>query len=449
MQIPSHHADLGEISHIPPGGIKYHPVVSEPDRLSTYTGLDDYDILFEARHGRGVLDNRPRLSGEAIVTSSIGMTPVSLSVGMTEDLAVRIEPIPDSGLLPTSQKEHVSTSVDPSMIGHRVVSPVSSGHIIGEGAAIFTDMTETMLTTLDQQMALSSEAQKPEGSLTDNILTSGQIICSSMVGEFQTRSQTIHDTMNIYPDLYLPVAENYKINDQFYGYTHSMSADNNPMVLVELKRLSYRYGTTIYAVDRVNRTMCGKFSVGYRVINERPPVKPQFRPTSLEDEYTLVQPTYVNTLPRTTSIVTPLAKSTPMTQTLCMPTISAASPHMGDILEPASNEQVRATYLERQMKEMDSVKLPSDIPSLEDVVSIRPESLPNRIHIFCQEKRDKRKQEWESHRVALEKIKESKEKQCHQQRQEERDAILCSDVTKSGKNQSCFEKLHQQSFYYF
>ena len=39
-------------------------------------------------------------------------------------------------------------------------------HIIGEGAAIFTDMTETMLTTLDQQMALSSEAQKPEGSLT-------------------------------------------------------------------------------------------------------------------------------------------------------------------------------------------------------------------------------------------------------------------------------------------
>ena len=80
MQIPPHHADLGEISHIPPGGIKYHPVISEPDRLSTYTGLDDYDTLFEARHGRGTLDNMPRSSGEAIVTSSIGMTPVSLSV---------------------------------------------------------------------------------------------------------------------------------------------------------------------------------------------------------------------------------------------------------------------------------------------------------------------------------------------------------------------------------
>ena len=136
------------------------------------------------------------------------------------------------------------------------------------------------------------------------------------------------------------VAENYRISDQFYGYTDSMSADNNPMVLVELTGLSYRYGTTIYAVDRVNRTMYGKFSVGYRVINERATVKPQFRPTSLEDEYTLLQPTYANTLPGTTSIVTPLAKSTPITQALQMPTISAVSPHMRDILEPASNKQV-------------------------------------------------------------------------------------------------------------
>ena len=54
----------------------------------------------------------------------------------------------------TNQKEHISMSADPSMMGHRVVSPISSGHIIGEGAAIFTDMTETMLTALDQQMAL-------------------------------------------------------------------------------------------------------------------------------------------------------------------------------------------------------------------------------------------------------------------------------------------------------
>ena len=75
------------------------------------------------------------------------------------------------------------------------------------------------------------------------------------------------------------------------------------------------------------------------------------------------------------------------------------------------------------MKEIDSVKVPSDIPSLEDGVLLRPESLPSRIQSFCQEKRDKRKQEWDSHRVALEKMKESKEQQCCQQSQEERDAV--------------------------
>ena len=32
----------------------------------------------------------------------------------------------------------------------------------------------------------------------------------------------------------------------------SVSTDNNQMVLVELTGLSYRYGTTIYVVDRVN-----------------------------------------------------------------------------------------------------------------------------------------------------------------------------------------------------
>ena len=96
----------------------------------------------------------------------------------------------------------------------------------------------------------------------------------------------------------------------------SMSADNNPMIPGGLTGLSYRYGTSIYAVDRVNRTMYGKFSVGYRVISEKASVKPQFKPTSLEDEYTIMQPTYVNTLPGTTSMVTPLAKSTPITQAL-------------------------------------------------------------------------------------------------------------------------------------
>ena len=86
------------------------------------------------------------------------------------------------------------------------------------------------------------------------------------------------------------------------------------MVLVELKGLSYPYGMSIFAVDRVNGTMYSKIDVGYRMISEKAMVKPQFRPTSLEDEYNDMQPPYVNTLPGTSSIDTPIAKSTPVTQ---------------------------------------------------------------------------------------------------------------------------------------
>ena len=75
-----------------------------------------------------------------------------------ENLMTGVGSIPDSGPPLTNQREHVSMSADPSLMGHGVLSPKSSGYIIGEGAAIFTDMTETMLTTLDQQMALSNEA---------------------------------------------------------------------------------------------------------------------------------------------------------------------------------------------------------------------------------------------------------------------------------------------------
>ena len=69
MQMPPHCVDLNETAYIPSGGIEYHPVVLESDRLSTYMGLDDYDTLFEARHGRGALDHMPITSGGMITTS--------------------------------------------------------------------------------------------------------------------------------------------------------------------------------------------------------------------------------------------------------------------------------------------------------------------------------------------------------------------------------------------
>ena len=201
--------NLNETAEIP-GGIGYHPVAMESDRLSTYTGLDDYDTLFKARHGRGALDHVPRKSKEVVITSSMGITPTTLSTGLIANPMDKVEPAFDNESLHTSQRECVSMRTDP--LRHTVVSP-SSGHIIGEGAAIFTDMMETMLTALDQQMAMSSDAQKPEGSLNGNIMTAGQLIGNNQIGESQARTRITPDTKDIYPDLYLPVAENYRISD--------------------------------------------------------------------------------------------------------------------------------------------------------------------------------------------------------------------------------------------
>ena len=97
--------------------------------------------------------------------------------------------------------------------------------------------------------------------------------------------------------------------------------------------------------------------------------------------------------------------------------------HVRDILEPTPNEQVRPTYLERQMRQTNSIKLPSGMRSLKDGMVPRSESLQHRKQNFCCEKRDKRKQEWESHKIALEKMKESKKQQQCQQNQKERDAV--------------------------
>ena len=136
------------IANAPLGGVKYHPVATESDRLSTYMGLDDYDTLFEARHGRGALGNVPRTSGEVITTSSIGITPTTLSTGMIVNPMIEVGPTFNDGPLHPNQREHISVSTDPSVMGHRVASS-SSGLIIGEGAAIFMDIMETMLTALD------------------------------------------------------------------------------------------------------------------------------------------------------------------------------------------------------------------------------------------------------------------------------------------------------------
>ena len=259
-------------------------------------------------------------------------------------------------------------------------------------------------------MAMSSDIQKSKGlSIGDNQMKESQ--------------SKIQITSERYPDLFLPVVENHRGSDCFCGYSDSLSADNNPMVLVKLESLSYQYRTSIYAV-RVNGTMYGKFSIGYKIIPEKATVIPQFQQTPVEDEY---KPTYVNTLPGTTDIDTPIAKSMPVTQASQMPVLPNVSLFERDILEPMSSEQARSAYLERQIQGMSSMRLPLYIPLLEDE-SCASTNLPNRIQAFCQEQKEKRKYEWESIRVALEKMKESKGKYCKQQAEEERDAAYAQMV---------------------
>ena len=171
-------------------------------------------------------------------------------------------------------------------------------------------------------------------------------------------------------------------------------------------------------MDRVNGTMYGKFSVGYKIIPEKATVIPQFQQTPVEDEH---RPTYENTLPGITDIATPMAKSTPVTQASQTPVLTNVPLTERDIVEPMSSERARTAYLEHQIQDMSSVRLPLNIPSMEEE-SHAPTDLSDRIWAFCKERKEKRKHEWESIKVALDKLKESKGKHLQQQDEKEREA---------------------------
>ena len=244
----------------------------------------------------------------------------------------------------------------------------SSSEIIGEGAAIFTDMMETILDILDKEIAMSPGSQQQTKGLSSN---------DNQIDVTKSKEPKAFPQKEDYPDLFLPIMENYRISEHFHGYSDSLSADNNPMVLVELSNLSYRYGMSIYAVDRFNGTMYGKFSVGYRMIPEKAMVIPQCQ--HMEGEYV---PAYENTLRGITNMATPIAKSTPVTQASHIP-VTKTIPER-DIVEPMSSERARATYLENQIQDMSSVWLPSNIPLMEEG-SCALTNLTRRINTFCKE----------------------------------------------------------------
>ena len=102
-------------------------------------------------------------------------------------------------------------------------------------------------------------------------------------------------------------------------------------------------------------------------------------PTSLGSVSLTSEPLYMSKLPGTTSMGIPMTESTPVPwvgTTLFRP---IPTPHICDILEPSANEQARADYLERQMRYMNSVQLPSSIPISGDDISLEEDSLSRRI----------------------------------------------------------------------
>ena len=81
---------------------------------------------------------------------------------------------------------------------------------------------------------------------------------------------------------------------------------------------------------------------------------------------------------------------------------------------------------------MGSVRLPADGSPLEDESHVSTD-LSGRIQTFCKEQMEKRKLEWESIRVALDKMKEDKGKQ-HKQQTEGKDVTysqLARDIEKT------------------
>ena len=359
-------------------------VNTETDRVSSFTGLDDYDTLFTARHGRGALDPVPTFSDQTFKTS--------LDIPNPKAGPELINPMEQ--LLPTYDE---AATIQKESRRSRTTPPGSE--IIGEGAAVFTDMTETILDALDKQVDTSTSYQQDEKET-----------------KLKEKSQVLTQKDD-FPDLFLPVRENYRISDRFCGYSDSLSADNNQMVLVELNNLSYRYGTSIYAVDRVNGTMYGKFSVGYKLIPEKATIIPQYQSTGMESGRT---PAYENTLPGITGVPTPITESTPVTHPYHIPITRAGI--ASNMVQPVSSEEARARYLEKQMKGMESVKLPTNISSLEEEPFVSMD-LAKRIDTFCKQQKEKRRKERESHKVFLGALIQKKSKPTVQPMKEDGDIV--------------------------
>ena len=90
-------------------------------------------------------------------------------------------------------------------------------------------------------------------------------------------------------------------------------------------------------------------------------------------------------------------------------------------MEPSANEQARTEYIDRQMRHMKSVSLPSSIPASDDQ-PLEEDDLYKRIRDYCSRIEDNRRCENDTHYVTLNSIKEYKARQ-EQQGKKDRDEV--------------------------
>ena len=174
------------------GGTDYHSEITETDKVSTFTGLDDYDTLFAARHGRGALDPVPTI-GDQTFTTTLGVPTPKAGPELINPME---RMMPTHGEVVLDQKEKVGPQITPP-----------SSEIIGEGAAIFTDMTEMILDVLDKQVILPTSSQHAKRSSPKE----------DQKEKIQKEKPQVPTQKEDYPDLFLPVRENYRISDRFHG----------------------------------------------------------------------------------------------------------------------------------------------------------------------------------------------------------------------------------------
>ena len=137
-------------------------------------------------------------------------------------------------------------------------------------------------------------------------------------------------------------------------------------------------------------------------------------PGSVASQSLYSQPSYMNTVPRSTSMGIPVSESTPIPQMGPVLHRPMPAPRVRDILEPIASEQARARYLDEQMKHMKS-RRPST-PSDRSKVSA---NLSREIQEFCSHWDDHHHHEKEIHHVMLESLKEQKAKQRQQSKKEQ------------------------------